>query len=576
MAEMTAIANRIQLLIHGSHTWRPAYRYAEGFSPVQEQNAYRYSDILILLRRTTHQSVLEQALRHANVPYTLGGKGRGLFTRQETRDVSLFLNVLTNPTDAYSLIGFLRSPWIGLSDETLAELAWSEEGFSTENLFKNYGQETDIIDRYRELLGTRLASELVRSLIDETGFDALLAGLPRGTQRLANLRKVLDWLRENERGAQTTPATVARKLAKLIADPPNVPEATLLDPAQNAVTIMTVHGSKGLTKRVVVIPDISSKAKNDTAFCRVFHDPSGQPCLGINIDSPDKNAVKSPGFKAENDRAKSVREQEQNNLLYVAMTRARDLVITSASPGKKAAGWLTQLEPLIGTDIPAIPYSILAEAAEPPQSSRGTQPTVDGLTMAIERLMPPPEQPLLQRMPATKLAKERESRPEQTSTQSSVKNATELGSLGHAVLEHLAHDEWQGSVVAWIERLREDFNLEKTEASTLQQRIEQTREVMTSLMSNMIDVRPEFPFVIHENHSLIDGTIDLLCRSKDTLYLFDYKFTEADDVSVLLAYSEQMKIYQQAGRYVFSSLEKTETQLVVISTKGVRLLPVVI
>ena len=208
--------------------------------------------------------------------------------------------------------------------------------------------------------------------------------------------------------------------------------------------------------------------------------------------------ARAPQEGHSEDEAAEARELSISQL-FVAMTRARDLVITSASPGKKAAGWLTQLEPLIGTDIPTIPYSILAEAAEPPQSSRGTQPTVDGLTMAIERLMPPPEQPLLQRMPATKLAKERENRPEQTSTQPAVKNATELGSLGHAVLEHLAHDEWQGSVVAWIERLREDFNLEKTEASTLQQRIEQTREVMTSLMSNMIDVRPEFPFVIHES-----------------------------------------------------------------------------
>ncbi|HSR88178.1 MAG TPA: UvrD-helicase domain-containing protein, partial [Pontiella sp.] len=246
-AEMAAVANRIQLLIHGTPEWKPVYRHAKGFEPTGASNAYRYSDILILLRRTTHQPVLEQALRHAGIPYTCGGKGSGLFTRQETRDVSLFLNVLTNPNDAYSLIGLLRSPWIGLSDETIAEMAWSSDGFSIEHLMQRCPEQTDLIERYRALLATRLASELVRTLIDETGYDALLAGLPRGTQRLANLRKVLDWLRENERGAHITPAAVARKLAEQIANPPQIPEAALLDPARNAVTIMTVHGAKGLT-----------------------------------------------------------------------------------------------------------------------------------------------------------------------------------------------------------------------------------------------------------------------------------------------------------------------------------------
>ncbi|MBT8041917.1 MAG: UvrD-helicase domain-containing protein, partial [Pontiella sp.] len=303
-AEMEAVANRIRLLIEGTKDWTPRFRHQDGFLPTASGNRYRYADILILLRRTTHQAALEQALRHADVPYTLGGKGRGLFSRQETRDVSLFLNVITNPADAYSLVGFLRAPWVGLSDETLAEMAWSETGFSVDTLMANYARHTQIIDRYRELLGTRLASELVRMIIEETAYDALLAGLPRGAQRLANLQKVIDWLRETERGAHTTPGAVARKLAEQIESPPDVPEAALLDPAQDAVTIMTVHGAKGLTRRVVFLPDISSKPKNDTTFCRVFFGENKEPKLGLKISAPDKSSVKSPGFTLANEHAR--------------------------------------------------------------------------------------------------------------------------------------------------------------------------------------------------------------------------------------------------------------------------------
>ncbi len=569
-AEMEAVANRIQLLVNRTKDWQPNFRYSEGFEPTGEGNAYRYSDILILLRRTTHQSALEQALRHVGIPYTLGGKGRGLFTRQETRDVSLFLNVVTNPADVYSLIGFLRSPWVGLSDEKIAELAWSEDGFSADHLMAHYAEETDLIDRYRTLLGTRLASELVRMLIDETGFDAILAGLPRGTQRLANLRKVLDWLRENERGAKTTPAAVARKLAEKIQNPPQVPEAALLDPAQNAVTVMTVHGSKGLTKRVVVLPDISAGSQNDTAFARVFFDETQAPALGVKISAPDKSSVASPGFKAANARARDVRAHELKNLFYVAMTRARDLVITSASVGQKPAGWLKQLEPLIGPDITSIPYSTLREATGTPEQIQAFIPSEEQLTAALEALAPPPERPQLQRIPATRLAKEMEADKEMARTKKSAENAAAVGSLGHAVLEQLALNGWNGSVAEWLELLCDEFGIQKTEAAALVGRIEQARELMRNLTTDMQEICPELPFVLHDGDLLIDGTIDLLCRSAAGIALFDYKFTEAGDDAVAHAYREQMAIYKKAAQKAFPKSPPPSLSLIVISPNEVR------
>jgi len=572
--EMEAVANRIRLLVNGSNDWKPAFRYSKnGFQPIGENNTYRYSDILILLRRTKHQSALEQALRHADIPYTLGGKGKGLFTRQETRDVSLFLNVLANPTDALSLIGFLRSPWIGLSDETIAELAWSEEGFSVDRLLENYSQKTDLIERYRKLLGTHLASELVRMLIDETAFDALLAGLPRGTQRLANLRKVLDWLRAAERGAQTTPAAVARKLAEQIKNPPNVPEATLLDPAQNAVTIMTVHGSKGLTQRVVFLPDTSFRNNPDRSFARIFFDEKEVPTLGTKITAPDKSSVASPGFKAANTRAKAVREHESKNLFYVAMTRARDLVVASATVGKNTDGWRKQMEPLIKSGaIESLPSSALRTGdthVAPP-----SPPPAE--TISVPPLPPPPPRPTLQRIPATKLAKEiaPSRRTGDTHVAPAAPTAPEMGTLGHAVLEQLALNSWQGSVIDWLEKLRDNFGIEKAEAATLENRIEETRILMAELTASMQEIRPEFPFVLHDGDRLIDGTVDLLCRTADGFALFDYKFTEADDSAVADAYRGQMEIYRQAAQRAFPEAGTSATTLVVVSAKGVRLVPV--
>lgn len=578
-AEMAAVANRIRLLVEGPTEWQPAYRYNEGFKPTSSDNVYRFSDILILLRRTTHQAALEHALRLANIPYTLGGKGSGLFTRQETRDVSLFLNVLTNPADAFSLIGFLRSPWVGLSDEAIAELAWCSRGFSVEHLMARYAEKTDIIDRYRALLATKLASELVRMLIEETAYDALLAGLPRGEQRLANLRKVIDWLRETERGAQTTSAAVARKLSEQIANPPKIPEAALLDPAQNTVTIMTVHGAKGLTKRVVFVPDLSFSEQNDHSFAQVFFDEKHQPKLGLRITAPNRSHVKSPGFEAAEKRAAAVRAHESKNLFYVAMTRARDLVVTSASVGRSPAGWLKSMEPLIGTAVPAIPYSALASAASAPTHSIERNISAEPLLAALQSLPPAPARPTLQRIPATRLAKEEdEAEPDYEETAGPILRtapvSTALGSLGHAVLEQLALNHWEGSISNWLERLRDDFELTRAQAEALTERIEQTRSLMIQLTADVEALRPEFPFVLHHRNNIIDGTIDLLCQAADGFAIFDYKFTEGEDPAILAQYKGQMELYHLAAHHAFPNAVRAQITLIIISAAGPRQLPI--
>ena len=451
-------------------------------------------------------------------------------------------------------------------------MAWSEDGFSVENLT---AREHELIERHRAALGTKLASELVRSLIDETGYDALLAGLPRGPQRLANLRKVLDWLRETERGARTTTAEVARKLAERVANPPQVPEAALLDPAQNAVTIMTAHGSKGLTKRVVVVPDTSFSDSSDKGFARVFFDEAKTPRLGIRVTAPDKTKVESPGFKQANQRAREIGGHERKNLLYVAMTRARDLVITSATIGHRPAGWYKDLEPMLGKEIPELLHSTLSAASAPAPEATRNIPSIGDFSAALATLPAPPKQPTFSRAPATRLAKEQdelepridaEPRPFQ-----SMENAAALGSLGHAVLEHLALNDWQGSVEEWLEALRDEFGASKAQALKLADRVERTRELMIGLTADMKALRPEFPFVLRDGDKLVDGTIDLLCETDEGFAIFDYKFTESSDDVLREDYRSQMEIYRTAAERAYPSAGESSVHLVAVSSAPPRL-----
>ncbi|QBG47861.1 hypothetical protein EGM51_10815 [Verrucomicrobia bacterium S94] len=149
-----------------------------------------------------------------------------------------------------------------------------------------------------------------------------------------------------------------------------------------------------------------------------------------------------------------------------------------------------------------------------------------------------------------------------------------MGSLGHAVLEQLALNIWQGDIFEWLEKLRKEFGVSKTDAAGLSERIEEVRRKMVTATEGMKRLRPELPFVLHQDGKLIDGTIDLLCETRTGYALFDYKFTEAPDEHVIAVYRSQMELYARAANRFYPSAADASVHLVVVSEKGPRMIPI--
>jgi ATP-dependent exoDNAse (exonuclease V) beta subunit len=93
---------------------------------------------------------------------------------------------------------------------------------------------------------------------------------------------------------------------------------------------------------------------------------------------------------------------------------------------------------------------------------------------------------------------------------------------------------------------------------------------MIEATAGMTELQPEFPFVLHEPNKLIDGTVDLLCRTPNGYSIFDYKFTESSNESVVHKYQKQMEIYRKAADKRYPYAGEARTQLVVISEKETR------
>jgi len=562
--EMSAVARRIRLLVDGGAEWRPKFGYNEQTKRFAADEPFRYGDILILLKRSTHQAALEKALREQNIPYTSGGKGRALFEQQEVRDLLLFLQVLCEPTNDLALIGFLRSPFANVPDDEIVKLGWDGETFDHEILRKQFFESglpaAERLLRYRAQTGEKLASQLVREIVRETAFDAQLAGLPGGEQRLANFKKALDWIRAAERGGQVLLPDVVRLFEKYIKTPPRsgAAEALLPDPEQNAVTLMTVHGAKGLTKRVCFVPDISFGDVNDPGFA--MFSPEGR--LEMKISGLAGEEVKSPGWDAARDADKAVREVELTNVFYVAMTRARDLVVLSGAGTKEPKGWLKLSEAFLQGAGPDVLRKLsFAELPVVESQESGVRSQVSGV-----RYVPLKVPEGLKRKTATSFCEKKLAIGNQ---KSSIANPSRYGTIGHAVLEELAKTRWEGTIPELVALFSAEFG--EVEADLLIVQLEAARELLRKETVDATALFTEHPFVLKRGDVLLDGTIDLFAQFSDGFKIFDYKFTNESPEAALEIYAPQLAAYKEALEKLHPCAE-VSAALVLIG-ESVRLVP---
>ncbi len=304
-----------------------------------------FRDIALLLRSRNGLEEFEQAFIRNGVPYVVSG-GVGYFQTQDVYDMYNYLRFLLNTSDDVALAGILRAPFFTVSDAALFDLARSRGGRTLwEALAGGAAREVPSLARAAEVLagdlvlGTRLpAAELIARIIRRTGFTAALAGTVRGGQAEANLGKLLQMARSYESQGFTSLYDFVARLEQLIEQEEKEGQAAI-ESQTDAVRIMTIHAAKGLEFPVVIVPDLQRQFQFDD-------EPFLDAALGIGLlaGSESVSAPLSEYLKAQA-RRKAVEEEQR--ILYVACTRARDRLLLSADTRAAARpdtwlGWLAR------------------------------------------------------------------------------------------------------------------------------------------------------------------------------------------------------------------------------------------
>lgn len=336
----------------------------------------RAGDVAVLLRATGDLEVFERALQLEGLR-TLAAVGT-FWGHQQVGDLIAYLRALANPLDELALYSVLASPLAGCSRDALALLAMAarergrgawETALGVAEQAAGSGPLARLAEADRAALSSfcmRLRSEradagrwrisqLVERAVQASGYREHVLGLDWGERRLANMQKLLRLARRFEAGEGRDLRAFLDHVERLKESAQLEPDAPVEGVEPDTVRLMSIHAAKGLEFPVVCVADLGRQPNTQT------------PDLLIDAERIGLRLVRLDGGRSlptldyeelyEERRAREAQEEER--VLYVAMTRARERLLLSGSApferwpqSARAPTPISWLGPALAQDLP--------------------------------------------------------------------------------------------------------------------------------------------------------------------------------------------------------------------------------
>ena len=258
--------------------------------------------------------------------------------------------------------------------------------------------------RYRAMAHYLSIHELLYRIFDETGYDHYVSAMPAGRRRKANLDAMIDMALSFEKTSYKGLFDYIRYIEKLKKYDSDQGEATVFSDQDDLVRIMSIHKSKGLQFPVVFLSGMSRKFNTRSLNEAVLVDAE----LGIGCDYVDlENKVKIPSLKRAAIRKKLETDQlgEELRVLYVAMTRAEEKLILTATTGdieKLLQKYPDADAPLSGAALESarcyLDWIMMAEGAEKLQRVGATRDVIELFDYTLHDIHLAAEQTALNRL----------------------------------------------------------------------------------------------------------------------------------------------------------------------------------
>jgi len=544
--EANMIAARIQALIHN----RTAVT-KDGLT-----RALSYSDIIILLRQRTHVRAYEQALRALQIPYLSDSKG-ALLDNLEVHDLECLLNSLISPYDNLALAQVLRSPVFGLSSEQLIPLATAATGTWYERLAGlAAAQQTPFVEihtqleHWRTLTGQIPVHDLLDRIFHEAEvFQRYEAAFPEALKPRVHtsLTRFIELALEVDNGRYPSLPRFLDQLNRLRQSENDQPDESAPEEADSQrVRLMTIHGAKGLEAPVIFLADTAATQRSRSAHNALVDWPRDRDrplhfLLAGNKANQDSVTGSLLDNQAQNDR------REEANLLYVAITRARQYLFISGNQKEAAAedSWYGLIQQALAdweTTVEGNPFHETGNIDEPGAAPKTTTTVIT----PDPRLSKPHPVEKKQRLIAPSRAQHASAMGQGDD------DGRERGTAIHLMLEQLTKGEapYPDSLPTAVANALQRETSDPECQAWWQEALHTVRNPRLSFLFDQTQYQQAFnevPIQYLEGDHLVYGIIDRLIINNGTVYVIDYKTHRRADAESLPrltgSYREQMCLY---------------------------------
>lgn len=305
----------------------------------QQMRPIKYQDIAILSSTHNNDLTISDVFSKYQIPAMIG-QARSYFKTTEIQIMMALLTVIDNPYQDIPLVAVLRSPIVGLDEN---QLAYIRINHKTGNYYQavldfhdqfqeseatEFGRRVyEMVDRFLSQLTTfkDLAQQndlvaLIWAIYDQTGFLDYVGGMPAGYQRQSNLHALYERAAQYERTSFKGLFAFVQFIERMQQRDDDLGQASI-QTGDDAVTVTTIHGSKGLEFPVVFVNDLGKQFNQQDLRQRyVLNDHLG---VGISYFNPQTREVSDTLQKQViKNRSKRAAVSEEMRKLYVALTRA--------------------------------------------------------------------------------------------------------------------------------------------------------------------------------------------------------------------------------------------------------------
>lgn len=511
-----------------------------------DSGSFTYGDILILSRSRAHIAAYENALRAQQIPFI--GNQRGSFLDNlEIEDMEKLLDTLITPFNNLALAQVLKSPIFAASDDdliTLASMSGKERWYTrlltlAETLTPEHAlhRAATCLQHWRALADTVPVHDLLDRVFSEANIIArYLASVPVDQQQRvsANLHYFLELSLNIDSGRYPSLMHFLHRLRNLRQF-----EGSALDEpvnsSPNCVRFLTIHASKGLEAPVVFLVDCNSANNASDANSALVEWPADS--LRPTAFQLAMSQANSDSLSREIQARKAIAQERENlNLLYVALTRARQVLYISGASAQRPSRWQTLLNDGMQQLTTADTNEILRHefgdlSAEPQHNSKAEAPAV---TTALDPALLAYLQQPVQRLPQT-LHSIAPSRSDDVLSYSSTHDDVDTrlrGRVIHRAFELLCSSELSDTELR--QRLSHEFELTQSMQDVphwlSEVHANMANPALAAIFQNdAVQVFNELPILYLQDDVSVYGLIDRLVVNATEIVLIDYKTHQLAD-----------------------------------------------